>query len=48
VVMVEISLDLNGRAVIVAMHPLAVVAVVRDEMPRAKDQVILGNANLEK
>ena len=46
VVRVQVSLNLDGRPVVVAVQPLAVVAVIRDEVSRTEHQVILGDADL--
>jgi hypothetical protein len=42
---VQVPLDLDGGAVVVAVQPLAPVPLVADEMPAAKDQVVLGDAD---
>src|SRR5262249_5326315 len=45
VVLVEWAFDLGGHAIVMAVQALALAAVVRDEMPGAKDQVVLGDAD---
>ena len=47
VVLVELALDLDGGAVVVAVQPLALVALVADEVAGAEDEVVLGDADLE-
>src|SRR5213080_2751242 len=44
-VLIQVSLDLDGGAVVVAVQPLALVALVADEMPRAEDEVVLADAD---
>src|SRR5262249_45462925 len=46
-VLVEFALDLDGGAVIVAVQPLALVALVADEVPGAENQVVFRDADLE-
>src|SRR5438270_369602 len=45
-VRVEISFDFHGRSVVVPVEALALVALVADEVSRAEDQVVLGDAHL--
>jgi hypothetical protein len=47
VILVKVPLDLDGRPVIVAVNPLALIALIRDEMTRAEDEVVLRDADLE-
>jgi hypothetical protein len=47
VIGIKVAFDLDGGAIVMAVDSLAVIAVVRDEMPGAKDQVILGDVNFE-
>ena len=44
-VVVETAFDFDGGAVVVAVQPFALVALVADEVPRAEDQVVLGDAD---
>src|SRR5262249_3291829 len=46
-VIVERAFDLHGRAVVVAVQPFALVALVADEVPGAENQVVLGDPDLE-
>ena len=47
VIGIELAFDLDGRAIVMAVDSLAVIPVVRDEMPGAKDQVVFGDVNFE-
>jgi hypothetical protein len=47
IIIVQLSLDFDGRPVVVAMKPFAPVALVTDEMSSRKHQVILGDVDLE-
>ena len=44
---IEVAFDLDGGPVIVAVDPLAVIAVVGDEMPGAEHQVVFGDVDFE-
>ena len=46
-VLVEVAFDLDRRPIVVAVDPLALIALIGDEMARAEDQVVLGDADLE-
>ena len=48
VVLIQISLNFDGSTVVVTVEPLAVVAVICDEVTRTEDQVILRDPDLEK
>ena len=45
-VLVQVVLDLDGRPVVVAVDPLALVAREGDEVARAEDEVVLVDADL--
>ena len=44
-VLVQRPVYLGGHAVVVAVEPLADVALKRDEVPGAEDQVVAGDAD---
>src|SRR5262249_44052576 len=44
-ILVQVVLDLDGRPVVMAMDPFAVIAGKCDEMTRTEDQAILGNTD---
>ena len=44
-VVVEVAVQLDGGAVVVAVQPFALAAVVGDEVAGAEDQVVLGDAD---
>ena len=46
VVGVQLALDLDGGAVVVAVQPFALVALVADEVAGAEDEMVLGDADL--
>ncbi len=47
VILIQVAFGLDGCTVIVAVESLALIALVRDEMPRAEDQVVLRDPDLE-
>ena len=47
VVLVEVALDLDGRPIVMAVDPLALIALIGDEVARAEDEVVLGDPDLE-
>ncbi len=46
-VLVEFPADFDGRAVIVTVQMLALVAIIGDEVPTAKDKVILRDSDVK-
>src|SRR5262249_2150196 len=47
VVLVEVAFHFDGRPIVMAVDPLALVALIGDKVPRAEDEIVLGHTDLE-